>query len=64
MRPLPYRNPDRLISVLDTNPREDERSKLFASYDDFEEYEKHARTIDQIAAITWAGNFATARRCR
>jgi putative ABC transport system permease protein len=53
--PLPYKNPDRLINILDTSTRESDLAKIFASYSDFEEYSRHARTVESIAADTWAG---------
>ena len=54
LRPLPYREPGRLVDVLDTSVREKELAKLFASYRDLEEYARHARTVEQIGAATWA----------
>ncbi len=45
LRLLPYKSPDRLIDILDTSPREKELAKIFASYTDFEEFSKHARTL-------------------
>ena len=55
LRPLPYANPDRLVNILDTSTRESELAKIFASYVDFEEFSHHARTLESIAANTWAG---------
>jgi putative ABC transport system permease protein len=55
LRPLPYRNPDRLIVVLDTSTREKQLAKIFASYADFEEFLKHARTLERLGATSWAG---------
>lgn len=55
LRPLPYRDPDRLINILDTSPREKELAKIFASYSDFEEFSAHSHTLESIAADTWAG---------
>ncbi|HEY3840835.1 MAG TPA: ABC transporter permease, partial [Bryobacteraceae bacterium] len=54
LRPLPYRDPGRLVDVLDTSVREKELAKLFASYRDFEEYSRHARSAEAIGAATWA----------
>src|SRR5581483_10982180 len=54
LRPLPYRNPDRLINILDTSARESQLAKIFASYSDFEEFSRHARTLESIGADTWA----------
>ncbi|MBV8811321.1 MAG: ABC transporter permease, partial [Acidobacteriaceae bacterium] len=55
LRPLPYRNPDRLINILDSSTRESELAKIFASYSDFEEFSRHARTLESVAADSWAG---------
>ncbi len=55
LRPLPYRDPGRLIAVWDKSNREKSLSKVFNSYADFEEYGQHARTLEQIAAFTWVG---------
>jgi putative ABC transport system permease protein len=55
LRPLPYKNPDRLIDILDSSTRESELAKIFASYSDFEEFSRHARTLESIGADTWAG---------
>jgi putative ABC transport system permease protein len=54
LRPLPYRDPGRLIDILDESRRETRLSKLFASAADFEAYRLHARSFEQLAAATWA----------
>jgi putative ABC transport system permease protein len=53
LRPLPYRDPDRLIQVFDRDTRAKGPSKLFGSYDDYREY-RHARSLEDVAAATWA----------
>jgi predicted permease len=55
LRPLPYRSPERLVDILDSSTRESELARIFASYADFEEFSQHARTLESIAADTWAG---------
>jgi putative ABC transport system permease protein len=55
LRPLPYEDPDRLINILDSSTRESELAKIFASYADFEQFSRHARTLELVAADTWAG---------
>jgi putative ABC transport system permease protein len=55
LRPLPYKNPDRLLNILDTSRREHELAKIFASYADFEEYSRHAHGLESLGADTWAG---------
>lgn len=54
LRPLPYSHPERLVDVLDRGIHESNLSKLFASYADFEEYRRQARSFDGLAAATWA----------
>ncbi len=54
LRPLPYRDPGTLIAIWDGHPRERNLSKVFASYDDFETWRDHSRSVDAIAAATWA----------
>jgi putative ABC transport system permease protein len=55
LRPLPYQDPGRLIDILDTSLREAQLAKIFASYSDFEEFSRHARTLERIGATSWAG---------
>jgi len=54
LRPLPYREPERLVEILDGSVHEKELSKLFATYNDFREFRRHARSFDELAAATWA----------
>jgi putative ABC transport system permease protein len=55
LRPLPYRDPARLINILDASTREQQLAKIFSSYTDFEEFSRHARSLNQLAATSWAG---------
>jgi putative ABC transport system permease protein len=59
LRPLPYKDADRIIDILDSSRHEHELAKIFASYSDFEEYARHARTLQSIGADTWAGRTGT-----
>jgi predicted permease len=54
LRPPPYRQPQRLVDVLDASGREKRLSKLYSSYVDFQEYRQHATLVESIAAATWA----------
>ena len=54
LRPLPYREPGRLVQVLFQSLRERGMNKLFSTYADSREYSLHARTLESVAAITWA----------
>jgi MacB-like periplasmic core domain len=49
LRPLPYRNPDRLVEILDQSLKERGENKLFATYADYREYARHAKTLDGVA---------------
>jgi putative ABC transport system permease protein len=54
LRPLPYRDPGRLVEILDQALHERGNSKLFGTYADYREYARHAQTLDRAAAVTWA----------
>lgn len=58
LRPLPYRQPARLIVVFDKAVRERNLAQIFASFRDYEEYRRHARSLEQVAAATWAAGGA------
>ena len=49
LRPLPFQEPSRLVTVLDTKPT-DKVEWLFMSPRRFEEFERRSRTVGQIAA--------------
>ncbi len=54
LRPPPYRDPERLVDILDRSNREARLQKLFSAYTDFREYQQHSRLLDGIGAATWA----------
>ena len=54
LRPLPYRDPQRLVQITDRDLRARGPSKLFGSYSDFREYQQHSRSFEELAAATWA----------
>jgi predicted permease len=54
LRPLPYRNVDRLVAVWAGHVKEKGLSKVFARYDDFEVWQRHSQAFEQLAAATWA----------
>jgi putative ABC transport system permease protein len=54
LRPLPYREPDRLVAVWDRIVREQGMSKLFVQYRDLERWQELSRSFEQLAAVTWA----------
>ena len=59
LRPLPYRDPARLVEIIDQSLHERGNSKLFATYADYREYARHAQTLDGAAAVTWAVKMPT-----
>jgi predicted permease len=54
LRPLPYKDPSRLVAIWDKNVRDSGISKMFDSFQDFEEIAQHGRAFDRVAAATWA----------
>jgi putative ABC transport system permease protein len=54
LRPLPYRDPSRLAAVWITSTREQGLAKIFATHADFVEFQRHAGTLESVAAATWA----------
>src|SRR5580658_2739273 len=54
LRPLPYRNPERLVEIHNQSLREKGLNKLFAVYPDYREYRQHSRSFEELAAATWA----------
>jgi putative ABC transport system permease protein len=59
LQPLPYKDPARLVDVLDASVKDPNLSKTFATYADFEEYARHSQSFERIAFATWADAGAT-----
>ena len=59
LQPLPYRDPSRLVDVLDANVKDPNLSKTFGTYNDFAEYARHSQSFEKIAFASWAGAGAT-----
>ena len=53
LQPLPYKDSDRLFAVWSTEIK-NPGSKLFSSYRDFEEWQAHNQSFEQLEACTWA----------
>jgi predicted permease len=53
LRPLPYKDPSRLVSIWLRNVHETGTSKMFDSLRDYKAFAR-ARSFEQIAAATWA----------
>ena len=56
LRPLPYKDPDRLAAVWVTSTREQTLAKAFAIYRDYEEFLRNAHSFEKVGAATWATN--------
>ena len=55
LRDLPYREPRRLVSVLDREIHAGGRAMFFDLYTDYENWKSNSRLFDGFAAATWAG---------
>src|SRR5580704_2568529 len=54
LRPLPYKEPSRLVAIWARGLREESLAKIFGPYDDFSEWTHKARSFENISAPTWA----------
>jgi putative ABC transport system permease protein len=54
LRPLPYRDPDRLVVIWQAQPGRFGQSESFDSYREFENWQKPSHSFEQIEALTWA----------
>jgi predicted permease len=54
LRPLPYRDPGRLVAIWDHSTRESGLAKIFASYNDFADFERRSGSFQDLAVATWA----------
>ena len=54
LRPLPYKDPERLAAVWITSTREKGLAKIFATHADYLEFQRHSRTLESVSAATWA----------
>jgi putative ABC transport system permease protein len=55
LRPLPYREPGQLVSVLDREIRGGGRATFFDLYSDYEKWNKNSHLFQGFAAMSWAG---------
>jgi len=51
---LPYKDPNQLVAVWSTSTREKDLAKLFATHADYVEFRRNSRTLENVAAATWA----------
>lgn len=55
LKQLPYRDPGRLVSILDLEKKAGGRATFFDLYSDYENWTKNSRLFEGFAASTWAG---------
>jgi len=54
LRPLTYKNPDRLVVIWEAEIGHAGPSKVFDSYRDSEEWQRSVRSFEKLEALTWA----------
>jgi predicted permease len=53
LRPLPYKDADRLVVVFASPPGQEQITKVFASYRSFQEWRRHSQSFEQLEACSW-----------
>ena len=53
-RPLPFREPNRLVNIWESETKQLAMSKMFSSYRDFHQWELNNHSFEKMAAYTWA----------
>jgi predicted permease len=53
LRPLPYKDADRLVAVWGHGKLDPNLPKVFLSYSDFDEFRRKATTVEDVAAASW-----------
>ncbi len=54
LRPLPYREPERLVAVWQRHATDRHVAKVFDTWRDFEEWKQRSRSFSELAVMTWA----------
>ncbi|MGB6689991.1 MAG: ABC transporter permease, partial [Terracidiphilus sp.] len=54
LRPLPYKNPDRLVVIWQADPAHRASGGWFDTYREFEAWKQNSRSFERLAALTWA----------
>ena len=54
LRPLPYRDSDRLVLVWQSSKEHRTTGEWFNTYREFEEWQRNSRSFEKLAALTWA----------
>jgi len=57
LRQPPYRDPHRLVSIVDLQKKIGGRAVFFDLYNDYENWKQNSRMFEGFAASTWAGDF-------
>lgn len=59
LRPLPYKDPDRLVAIWGRGIRDTSLSKIFLDWPAFDEFQRKAQTLESVSAATWANGLAS-----
>ena len=59
LRPLPYKNADRLVVVWQTDAAHRGTGAWFDPYREFEEWQRSSRSFEKLAAMSWAASGKT-----
>jgi predicted permease len=59
LRPLPYKNANRLVVVWQTDPAHRGTGAWFDTYREFEEWQRNSQRFEKLAALSWATNGST-----
>ena len=54
LRPLPYRDPGKLVAIWDVIGKAKEKAPMFASYADYQQIARYAHSFSSTSAATWA----------
>ncbi|MBO0722635.1 MAG: ABC transporter permease, partial [Blastocatellia bacterium] len=54
LRPLPYKDADRLVVIWESLIGQEQRSKVFAAYGDLKEWRDSSKSFEQLEGCTWA----------
>ncbi len=57
LKPLPYRNADRLVMIAQRLSKEP--APIFDTYREYEEWNRYSRSFEKMAGATWAGRLQT-----
>jgi len=61
LRPLPYRNPERLTIIWQSDATHRASGAWFDAYREFEEWAQYSKSFEKLAAVTWAHGPMTVR---